>query len=119
MIVTLGNYAAYFAAAGWLLFTVLYATMAPWWRSAIGRNMLVLGGILAAVFLLISFQLLFGVEWPARAWIRFAIFSAVAGVGWWRLGILLSDQIFAVRQRVPESAVALGATHRECRECGK
>lgn len=119
MIVNFGNYAAHFAAAGWLLFTALYATMAPWWRSAIGRNMLALAATLAAVFLLVSVQILFGVAWPARDWVRLLIFGMVAGVGWWRLGILLTDQILAVRQRVPDSAAALGATHRVCRECGK
>lgn len=118
MIVDLGSMAAHFATAAWLLFAVLYATLAPWWRSSIGRNMLVHAIVLGVTFLLVSVQLIFGVAWPAREWIRLAIFAGVAGVGWWRLFILLTDQIFAVRQP-PESARRLGATHRACRECGK
>lgn len=119
MIVTIGNAAAHFATAGWLLFAVLYGSLAPWWRSPIGRNMLVHALVLAVTFALVSVQLLWGVQWPAREWVRLAIFGGVAVVAWWRLFILLTDQIFVVRQRMPESAAALGATHRACRECGK
>lgn len=119
MINTLGNYAAHAATIGWLLFVVLYGVFAPWWRSSIGRNLLVHAVVLAITFMLVSVSLLFGATWPAREWVRLAIFAAVAAVGWWRLAILLTDQIFAVRQPMPDSAAALGATHRVCGECGK
>lgn len=109
MIVTMGSYAAHFATAGWLLFAVLYGGMAPWWRSSIGRNVLVHAVVLAITFGLVSVQLIFGVQWPAREWVRLAIFVGVAGVAWWRLFILFTDQIFAVRQSMPT----------KCRECGK
>lgn len=119
MIVSLGNLAACFAAAGWLLFTLLYATMAPWWRSPIGRNMLSLGAVLAAVFLLVAAQLAFGIEWPAREWVRAGIFTAVAVAGWHRLYVLLVDQIFAARQ--PSVGVQRRDASRPavCGECGK
>lgn len=120
MIVTLGTYAVHFAFVGWLLFAVLYGALAPWWRSSIGRNMLVLAAVLAVTLGLVSLQLMFGIEWPARDWVRLAIFGAVALTGWHRLLVLLTDQIFAVRQPMPESARRLGATHRAvCGECGK
>lgn len=119
MIVTLGDYAAHFATAGWALFAVLYGVFAPWWRSPIGRNLLVHAVVLAVTFALVSVSLLWGVTWPARDWVRLAIFMAVALVGWWRLAILLTDQVFVPRQTMPEAARRQGATHRECRECGK
>lgn len=105
MIVDLGNWAVYFGTAGWLLFAFLYGVMAPWWRSPIGRNVFSLAVVLAVVFGLISVQLIWGVSWPAREWVRLAIFAAIAATGWWRLYILLVDQIFAApqtsRQPVP------------------
>jgi hypothetical protein len=120
MIVTVGSWAVHFAFVGWLLFTALYATMAPWWRSSYGRNVLALAAVLAVTLGLVSVQLLLGVRWPAREWVRLTVFAAVAAVGWWRLFILLTDQIFAVRQPMPEAARRLGATHRAvCGECGK
>lgn len=119
MIVSFGTWAIHLAFAGWVVFAVLYATMAPWWRSSYGRNVLALAVVLAVTLGLVSVQHAFGVRWPAREWVRFAVFGAVALVGWHRLYVLLTDQIFAVRQRVPEVAARLGATRRACRECGK
>lgn len=120
MIVSFGTWAVYFAFAGWAVFALLYATMAPWWRSGIGRNMLALALVLAATLGLATVQLAWGVQWPARDWVRLAVFAAVASIGWWRSFILLTDQVFAVRQPMPEAARRLGATHRAvCGECGK
>lgn len=109
MIVSIGSWAAHAATAGWLLFAVLYGGMAPWWRSSIGRNMMVHAIVLTVTFGLVSVSLIWGATWPAREWVRLAIFAGVAAVAWWRLFILLADQILVVRQPMPG----------RCRECGK
>lgn len=115
MIVNLGNWAAHAATLGWLVFTLVYGCLAPWWRSPIGRNVLVHGAVLAVTFGLVSAQLAFGVAWQARGWVRLIIFGSVAAVGWWRLAILLRDHM--IRPTRPRRSTQV--TGQECRECGR
>ncbi|MES2211366.1 MAG: hypothetical protein V4515_14480 [Chloroflexota bacterium] len=110
MIVNLGTWAAHAAAVGWLAFVLAYGLLAPWWRSAIGRNVFTLGVVLACTFALVSVQLAFGVTWPAREWVRLTIFALVAATGWWRFALFLGDHVFRARRSTPG---------RLCRECGK
>jgi hypothetical protein len=120
--VTVGNYAAHFATVGILLFTLGYAIFAPWWRSPLGRNMMTLAFVHLVTFSLISVQLVWGISWAGRGWVRAGIFAGIALVYWHRWYVLLVDQIIWPRGHTgllgapgPET----GATHKACTKCGK
>lgn len=95
----LGDFLAVLAFAGTVLFVILYAILAPWWRSAHGRNVMLLMGVLALLFTLIAGTVLFGVEWPFRPAIRVIIFGLVGLAIWWRIVLLIKDQISGRKQR--------------------
>jgi hypothetical protein len=60
---------------------ILYAVTAPWWRSMTGRSVMALVAVLAAVLALSAGTLWFGVQWPARLWLRAVIFWSIAVAG--------------------------------------
>lgn len=116
--VMLGDWAAMFTLIGALTFTIGYGTLARWWRSAIGRNMFMFSLSHVAIFGLVVASTLWGLEWAGRPWIRALIYASIGVLFWQRMLILLTEQVM-YRRPPPEVAVALGATHRVCRECGK
>ena len=113
----IGDWAAFFALAGAMLFTLGYGALAPWWRSPIGRNVFLFSLAHLAVFVLIVASLLWGVDWPGRPVVRAGVYVALGLLFWQRLFILITDQVLA--PRVPEVAAKYGATHRACPACGK
>lgn len=114
----LGDWAAVFTLVGATVFTVGYGALAPWWRSPIGRNMFLFSLSHMAIFGLVVTSVTFGVEWAGRPSIRAVVYLSIGLLFWQRLVILFTDQIL-YRRPPPEVAVALGATHRACRTCGK
>lgn len=74
----LGIIAAFIVFAGHALF---YAVSAPWWRSLLGRSVMALVAVLAAVLTLSVATVWLGVQWPARLLLRAIIFWTIAGAG--------------------------------------
>lgn len=115
-LITAGDWAVHFGLVGILLFTVGYAMFAKWWRSPLGRNMMALALVHVITFGLVVVQLDFGTAWAGRPWVRALVFAGIAVVYWWRLSILVVDQILAppAGRGAPP-----GAIRRVCGECGK
>jgi hypothetical protein len=111
-----GDWAVHFGFVGILLFTLGYMIFARWWRTAMGRNMFALALVHLITFALIVVQIDFGTSWAGRPWVRLLVFGGIAVVYWWRLYILLVDQVLAppAGRGAPP-----GAVRRVCGECGK
>lgn len=75
-------------------FCILYQILAPWWRSELGRNVMVYGLVVAAVLSLTTVRLLAGaaVETPWFSVLRLIVFSGVPVAIGWRIVILLRIQ---------------------------
>jgi hypothetical protein len=95
----LGDFLAVLAFAGTVLFVILYAILAPWWRSAHGRNVMLLTSVIGLAFGLATGTILFGLEWPFRSTIRAIIYGLIAVAIWWRIALLIKDQISGRKQR--------------------
>lgn len=93
----LGDLLAHVAGAMALLFVVVYGSLAPWWRSPIGRNMMAMGVAHLIVFSLINANLIFGVTWAARPIVRTLTFGTLAAIFAWRTLIFLREQLKARR----------------------
>lgn len=82
------------AAAGCLLFVIVYHLRVTWWRSDVGRNLMALGAVLAALF----FYTVVVSVWPdgclamVLRWVRTAIAVSVAVIMVQRTRILLRTQ---------------------------
>jgi hypothetical protein len=113
----LGDWAAFFALAGAVFFTVGYGTLAPWWRSPIGRNMFLFSVSHVALFTLVVLALTLGLDWAGRPWVRLAVYLMIGLLFWQRAFILVTDQMLASRDA--REARRYGADRRACRECGK
>lgn len=87
-----GDLAVTAAAVGSVLFVLVYAALAPWYRSVVGWSVMVLTLALAASTGLVAAQRWFGTVWPGREVIRFAIFAAVACAVYGLLFTLLATQ---------------------------
>lgn len=76
------------AFAGGLAFVGIYWLSSRWWRSDIGRNLMVfvvsetlLLGLAVAVWLVGDF--------PGRVWIGLAAFAMFTAASWWRVAVLV------------------------------
>lgn len=81
------------------LFTFIYGLTTPWWRSMIGRALLVSSSALA---LLIDLSLLYqwlGPEYLGRSYVRVTVFSLVCLGAWLKLAALAGMKIDARRSR--------------------
>lgn len=70
-------YASWF---GSLAFVIGYTVVARWWRSTVGRQMFALGAVILAIATLAVLSQLFGQDYSARPWVRFAVWAATASV---------------------------------------
>jgi hypothetical protein len=77
------------------VFCILYHFLAPWWRSEMGRNVMVYGLVVAAVLSLsvVRFASDAVVETPWFAVLRLAVFAGVPVVIAWRIAILIRVQL--------------------------
>lgn len=103
-----------------LLFVLLYATISPWWRTPMGRNIMTLMGALAAVGIYSIYanwlsrkadperydaavQAAREVYYPHGFWqIRFIIFATLALAVLWRIVILVKAQVLTRQSRKKE-----------------
>lgn len=71
--------ASAFGLAAWSGFVVVYAALAPWWRSPIGRNLMTLAIALLAAFALMSAGAWLG-PFPPWVWLTVVGLLGVTGV---------------------------------------
>lgn len=80
-----------YAAVGSTAFVVTYHVLARWWESAVGRNVMLLMGSLAAVFdLWLLNRLLDRPEW--MLWVFGVLLAIIGSAVWWRLYLLVKAQ---------------------------
>lgn len=92
-----GDIAFFAAAASSLVFVLVYAVLAPWYRSATGRNIMFVMATLAGAMCYFAVAIAFGVApgiWPVRAILFTLLFSAIT----WRIVLLLRAQLGARRE---------------------
>lgn len=80
-----GSYALYAFSSLSALFVLLYATLSPWWRTEVGRNIMAIMASLAAMGLYASLIDLTGINPPLYAETRFVILALLA----WSVGKLI------------------------------
>jgi hypothetical protein len=91
---TLTSDAVIVAFAASVLFVAVYSSMAPWWRSQIGRALVALDTGLALALAPIVMHRLAGLDVTslAFAWYYFASLTLVAGATVWRTWIVAKTQ---------------------------
>lgn len=94
---TLGDLAIFAAAAVTLLFAMAYATLAPWWRTETGRNIMAVMGVLAMALGYFGWIIARGAIPEGFYPIRFTIFAVLGLVIGQRLIIFVKRQILARR----------------------
>jgi len=72
-----GNILVYVLAGVCLLFVAVYSVLAPWWRSAVGRNQVELVGALGLIAALAIVRQLAGGDAAWFAWLRLAVFAVI------------------------------------------
>jgi hypothetical protein len=99
MIVWLGNALLVLSAIFATAFVVLYAVAAPWWRGQIGRNVMALMFVIAAVLDLSCIRVLVPVTVDVTwfAILRVVVFAFVPVVLGQRLWLLIKVQILRRR----------------------
>lgn len=94
----LGTFLIHATSVGCVLFLLGYGLLAPWWRSPIGRNLLLMVTALLAIFGLTSITLLFGTQWPARSFLRVGV-AAFTCLAIWGLNLTLIRSQITRRRR--------------------
>lgn len=83
------------AAIPVILFPVLYAVVARWWRTPVGRHEM---GLALALLALVAIGLVrraFGDGYAGEGGVRVVVYVVVAVALWWRLILLIRVQIHA------------------------
>ena len=85
------------AALASTAFVFAYHILAKWWETAVGRNVMLLMGALAAVFDLWLLNIMLGrPDW--MVWVFGPLLALIGGSIWWRLRLLVKAQ----RDRSPD-----------------
>lgn len=81
-----------YTALAFLAFSAAYGVLAPWWRSALGRNVMAL---MASCGLFVSLGVI-KLVWPHTfdhmPWLRPAVWLVIGTIGWWRVVLLIHEQ---------------------------
>lgn len=83
------------AATPIILFPVVYAAAARWWRTPVGRHEMVLGLALLGLVSLGLLRRVFGVDYPGQDVVRVVVYVLVSAAVWWRLIMLIRVQVHA------------------------
>lgn len=78
---------------GGLVFCVTYATLAHWWRSEEGRNIMLVSAGATGLLALRCLTLVFGDGYWGQLQLRFALFAALTVGLWWRWRLMLRAQL--------------------------
>jgi hypothetical protein len=95
--------AAFLAA---LLFIGVYSAVAPWWRSAIGRALVIMDAGIAMTLLPLVLHVVFGLAEVSvfYAWFEIGALALVAGSTLWRTWIVVRVQRDAAGKPVTQDA---------------
>jgi hypothetical protein len=88
----IGNALIVLSAIEALAFVAMYSVVARWWRSEVGRNIMALMGVIAAVLVLSTIRIIFG-DNSWFAWLRLGVFAGVPVVLARRLWLLWRVQV--------------------------
>jgi hypothetical protein len=88
---------------GTLLFCVLYAVLSPWWRYAVGRNVMALMATISLFLVLAVIHLVAPHAFDSWPWIRLVVWSQIAVIVWWRVALLVRTQVAKRRDERPPS----------------
>lgn len=73
------------------VFVVVYHALARWWETAVGQNIMLLVGSLAALHVVGFLNIAFGrPDW--MRWVLWTFYLAIGTAIWWRLGLLIRAQ---------------------------
>lgn len=86
-------------AVPYTLFVVLYATRSPWYRTAIGRSLLLSKIVIATLSIHAVLSVIFG-DYPLKEAVRMFVVGAAIVAGWSQLILLVIEQY---RARHPEN----------------
>lgn len=87
-------------AVPYSLFVILYATRSPWYRTGLGRSLLLSKMVIAVLALNAVLALAFG-DYPGREAVRVFVVGGAIVAGWSQLVLLIKEQRRA--RRCPES----------------
>lgn len=83
-------------ALGSTLFVVVYHGLMRWWETAVGQNIMLLMGALAAITDLALVNTIIGrPDW--MRWVFFGLYLVIGTAIWWRLALLIR----AYREQAP------------------
>lgn len=85
-------------AAPYTLFVILYATRSPWYRSVLGRSLLLSKAVIAALAWNAVLAFAFG-DYPGRDAVRVFVVGGALLAGWTQLWLLIHEQRAARRER--------------------
>ena len=80
-----------YVALSAVAFVVVYHRRAYWWETAVGVNIMLLAGFIAALHIVGFLNVLLG----RPDWMRWVLWAFYLGIGttlWWRLGLLIKAQ---------------------------
>lgn len=81
------------------VFCALYALLAPWWRSEIGRNLMALMAVIGLFLGLATMHLIWPHIFDNQMWIRPVMWSSICAIVWWRVVLLVKTQVVKRRDK--------------------
>lgn len=82
-----------FTASGFVVFSFLYGVLAPWWHSALGRNVMALMASCGGFVSLGVIRVFSPHAFDAAPWIRPTVWLIIGSIAWWRVVLLIHEQV--------------------------
>lgn len=89
----LSNFLIVATGAGAGAFCMLYATISPWWRTALGRNIMALMGVIGLFLGLATMHMVWPHVFDSQQWIRPVMWSMICAIVWCLVGLLVRTQV--------------------------
>lgn len=102
MIEALGNVLVVLTCAGAITFCAMYALFSPWWKSAMGRNVMAMMGTIGLFLILAIIRMIWPNAFNDMPWIRLVAWSLIGGIVWWRVVLLVRTQVLRRRDERTE-----------------
>jgi hypothetical protein len=100
VLLMLGTLALRLTTLGSVAFVALFAVLAPWRRTVMGRHMMTFMTVMTVILLYVTLAPLLGtLDLSTRLWIRLAMIVSLGGAIWWMVGLLVHAQAGNLRRR--------------------